>query len=118
MAEIFPSLAKDENLQFQGEQIRNRVNPNNSIVEKWYATYMGTPIRIIIALSPGTVETGRKWYNGLLVLSEKKKKTGMHKFYIRWKYSSGMKGKEKHFQMNENKENLLQENLSEEWLHW
>lgn len=31
MAENFPSLAKDENLQIQGEQTPNRVNPKKSM---------------------------------------------------------------------------------------
>lgn len=36
----------------------------------------------------------------------------MAEFSIQWKYPPGIKGKERRFQMNENKEDLLWENLS------
>lgn len=81
MAENVPSLAKDKNLQIQGEQTPNRKNPKKSMEwhlivkllklkrrkkkwkiarEKRCITYRGTLGRMTVDFSSGTMEAGRK----------------------------------------------------------
>lgn len=90
MDENFPGLAKDKNLQIQGEQPSNRINakkpmPRHIMIkllknkEKMKAAerkdafiaYRGGPIRMTVCHSSGALNPRRKQCNSLQVMKEK-----------------------------------------------